>query len=480
MFLIKSDKIPLHGAADSLQGGRLENQDDFGFWDTPLGFLFIVCDGMGGGPGGKTASYLVKYEIAQALSECNPQMPREKAIKMAVSKANDALFEKMEKVPALSGMGSTFVAVLINEQSAIIAHAGDSRCYRIHGKRVLYRTPDHSLVGELLRKKVLTEEQARISPQANVISRGLGSTTNHVPEIVEVPYRKGDRFILCTDGVWGSMIHKDLLKHFSEKMDCKMIVRSLSEEIDKIGVAKGGHHDNHTLGIIEMDSNSILKDRWSKWNLYILGVIAVCLLVTTFVTLALKQCGDWGKGQISASSDQVTNIASREEIIKTRGSQNDVRSRVLTESSVRAILNGKSEECQDSIKQPSETGDSYDKRSVEILQKIINRLDSMSLLKMKSAKVNPVAKKQENKVKEIKNLLKELESEIDAEHQEEVSHISQYVDKQSNEMIKIMEKNGVFCPTRPAINIMNATKKKIEELKSKLNKENYGNNKTSR
>lgn len=479
MFLIKSDKIPLHGAADSLQGGRPENQDDFGFWDTPLGFLFIVCDGMGGGPGGKTASYLVKYEIAQALSECNPQMPRDKAIRMAVSKANDALLEKMEKVPALSGMGSTFVAVLINEQSAVIAHAGDSRCYRIHGKRVLYRTQDHSLVGELLRKKVLTEEQARISPQANVISRGLGSTTNHVPEIVEVPYRKGDRFILCTDGVWGSMIHKDLLKHFSEKMDCKMIVRNLSVEIDKIGVAKGGHHDNHTLGILEMDSNSALKDRWSKWRLYILGVIAVSLLVTAFV-FALKQCDDWGKGRISASSDHVTNIASREEIIKTRGSQSEAKGRVLSESSVRAILKGKSEECQDSIKQTSETGDSYDKRSVETLQKIINRLDSMSLLKTKSAKVNPVVKKQENRVMKIRKLLKELESDIAVEYQEEVCHISQYVDKQSGAMIKIMEKDGVFCPTRPAIKIINITKKRIEELKSKLNKENYGNNKTSR
>ena len=91
MFPIFSKTISLHGAANSMQGGRKENQDDLGFIDTPLGFLFVVCDGMGGGPGGKTASAIAKQEIARHLNSCNQLTPRKQALRIAVAKANDAL-----------------------------------------------------------------------------------------------------------------------------------------------------------------------------------------------------------------------------------------------------------------------------------------------------------------------------------------------------------------------------------------------------
>ena len=214
---ITSRQISLQGVASSMQGGRTENQDDWGFADTPLGFVLVVCDGMGGGPGGKTASYLAKNEFVAALQACNSQSSPVDAVKMAVSRANDALYRKMDETPSLRGMGSTLVAVLISPKSAIVVHLGDSRCYRISNKRIAFRTGDHSLVGELVRSKALTEEQARTSPQSNVIMRGLGNTSNHVPEIEEIPYRKGDRFFLCTDGVWGIMPHDQLKQRLTSE-----------------------------------------------------------------------------------------------------------------------------------------------------------------------------------------------------------------------------------------------------------------------
>ena len=245
MNIIKSDIVSLHGAAISMIGGRPENQDDMGYLDTPLGFLIVVCDGMGGGPGGKTASYIVKNEIAGAILECSPQTPRDHALKMAAARAHQALEDKMKDDSSLSGMGSTFVAVLLNSQSAVIAHSGDSRCYRLHGKKCLFRTQDHSLVAELVRKKVMTEEDARQSPQANVITRGLGSTNNHVPEIDDIPYKKGDRFVLCTDGIWGAMQHQKLLNVLTRQKDIQKLLSDLSTQVDKIGFTKGGGHDNH-------------------------------------------------------------------------------------------------------------------------------------------------------------------------------------------------------------------------------------------
>ena len=119
MTPIQSQRYQLRGIAVSKQGGRPENQDDVGWVDTPLGFLAVVCDGMGGGPGGKTASYIAKNVFLTEMVNASPQASRVEALKRAVSKANDALYQKMDEVPSLKGMGSTLVAVLIIVQNYI-------------------------------------------------------------------------------------------------------------------------------------------------------------------------------------------------------------------------------------------------------------------------------------------------------------------------------------------------------------------------
>ena len=264
-----------------MQGGRTENQDDLGYAETPLGFLLIVCDGMGGGPGGKTASYIVKTTIIDTLSNCSAMASPADVFKMAVSKANDALEEKMVQMPELKGMGSTMVAVLINEKQATVVHLGDSRCYRLKNNKLAFRTKDHSLVGELVQNGALTEEQARTSPQSNVITRGLGSTTNHVAEIEEVPFQHGDRFVLCTDGVWGIMPHADLMMRLTSQQEISTLVKDLSAEIDKIGESHGNNHDNHTLAVIEVKKDSVKKDPMKKPTKFLLyaGVLALVVSV---------------------------------------------------------------------------------------------------------------------------------------------------------------------------------------------------------
>lgn len=276
-----SSIVPLQGAASSLIGGRPENQDDLGWVDTPLGFLLVVCDGMGGGPGGKTASYLAKTAFMQTMYGCPSQADPRETLRMAVARAEEALEQKMAEMPSLRGMGSTLVAILVSAASAYIVHLGDSRCYRLRGSKILFRTKDHSLVGELVQSKALTEEQARVSPQSNVITRGLGSTSNHVSEIDEVPYRKGDRFVLCTDGVWGIMPQTELLQRLGVMVDVANIVDNLQAEVDRRGASEGGgHHDNHTLAILEMNTDSILKDKMSKQSIILLASVGGLLLIS--------------------------------------------------------------------------------------------------------------------------------------------------------------------------------------------------------
>ena len=303
---IRSDIVAIQGYGISMIGGRPENQDDWGYTDTPLGFLLVVCDGMGGGPGGATASSMVKREIAVALRECNSSTPPDKALRMAAVRAQEALEAKMEKEPALRGMGSTFVALLVSKQSAFVAHAGDSRCYLFRGKRCIYRSQDHSLVAELVRKKALTEEEARLSPQSNVIARGLGNVSNNVPDVEELPYKKGDRFAICTDGIWGVMPHKDLLPKLSAQGQLSAIAGNLSMEVDSIGFAGGGHHDNHTLAVIEILEDSIKKSPFLSFSsisslgtqmnmrqmLYIALSVLALLAATIAVVLVIKGCGN--------------------------------------------------------------------------------------------------------------------------------------------------------------------------------------------
>lgn len=297
MVSFKSDIISINGAVISSIGGRSENQDDFCFSDTPLGFLLVICDGMGGGPGGKTASYIVKCEIAKAILNCNGTVSRQHAFRMAVSQAHDMLQRQMDANPVLVGMGSTFVAILINGNSAVIAHAGDSRCYQMRGKKCIYQSNDHSLVAELVRNKALTEEEARNSPQSNIITRGLGSVSNNVPELDEVPFRKGDRFVLCTDGIWGMMPARELKEWFLRYETPVRTVESLDAETDRLGHIKGGKHDNHTLAVIDVSTDSTLpvKNGFQIFNLdkkktyIIVGILIVAVILTIAITLVLKK-----------------------------------------------------------------------------------------------------------------------------------------------------------------------------------------------
>ena len=285
MIQIISQQYGIEGVGISMPGGRTENQDDMGYAETPSGFLIVVCDGMGGGPGGKTASYIVKKNILETFANSTAMASPGDVFKIAVEKANEELESKMAAMPELKGMGSTFVAVLFNDKEATVAHLGDSRCYRLKGNKMLFRTNDHSLVGELVRNGALTEEQARTSPQSNVITRGLGSSTEHVAEIDIVPYQKGDRFVLCSDGVWGIMSHQDLMMRFTRKDNVSNIAKDLSEEIDKIGQSQGNTHDNHTLIIVETKKDSITKDPMKTTTKAVFGVALLALVVSVIFNI---------------------------------------------------------------------------------------------------------------------------------------------------------------------------------------------------
>ena len=99
MISIVTNNYPLHGFAYSNIGGRPENQDSFAVQETPLGMLVVVCDGMGGGPGGKTASRIARTEIVNTVMAYANGASRQEALKVAIGKAHEALVKEMARIP---------------------------------------------------------------------------------------------------------------------------------------------------------------------------------------------------------------------------------------------------------------------------------------------------------------------------------------------------------------------------------------------
>lgn len=266
--------------AESRTGGRDENQDSYGYAQTAWGFLVTVCDGMGGGPGGKTASTIAVNEIVAGVEGASKDEEVSNILIKAIRRANMAIIEAGNENPSLKGMGSTATVLLLSERAAQIAFVGDSRIYQLRGKRKVFRTFDHSMVFDLVKQNVITEEQARLSAQSNIITRALGIKPDVEVDIHELPYEKGDRFVLCSDGIHGTMPEKQLLKMFVQKKPLGIVTDNVATYVDNLGRLSGQGYDNLTLAMVETKTNSILKPVMSKQTKIILVALAVFCLIS--------------------------------------------------------------------------------------------------------------------------------------------------------------------------------------------------------
>lgn len=279
--------FPAEGYAVTHIGGRKENQDSCYYLNTPFGVVITVCDGMGGMNGGKKASSLAVTKILNTFKEAQEDSDIKEIIEKAIKAANDDILAFAEDNPEFTGMGTTATVAVINDDSAILAHVGDSRIYQLRGKKKVFRTFDHSMVFDLVRRKVITEEQARLSEQSNVITRALGAkpSSELVVDIEERPYKKGDRFILCTDGFWGMFPENEFLGRVCRKRNLSLSdhILQVATEIDDAGNAKGGGHDNMTAAFVDMSRNSTRKERLSMRYKVVIAAVA---LIAVIIVLA--------------------------------------------------------------------------------------------------------------------------------------------------------------------------------------------------
>ena len=178
---------------------RPSNEDAFGY-SIEHG-VFMVCDGMGGAAAGEIASSLAVDEVMRLLTDRAAGAPLDLTIDQAISAANEAIYSRSQVNPKLSGMGTTLVALVVEERRVRAVNIGDSRCYRLRKGHLEQITQDHSLVEEQVRLGRMTAAEAQRSPLRNVITRALGTQSQITPDIFELEAEPGDFFLLCSDGL---------------------------------------------------------------------------------------------------------------------------------------------------------------------------------------------------------------------------------------------------------------------------------------
>jgi protein phosphatase len=178
---------------------RPSNEDAFGY-SIEHG-VYLVCDGMGGAAAGEIASSLAVDEVMRMLTDRAADAPLERVIDQAISAANQAIYSRSQVNPKLSGMGTTLVALVVEERRVRVLNIGDSRCYRLRNSHLEQITQDHSLVDEQVRLGRMTPAEALRSPLRNVITRALGTQSQITADLFELEAEPGDLFLLCSDGL---------------------------------------------------------------------------------------------------------------------------------------------------------------------------------------------------------------------------------------------------------------------------------------
>jgi protein phosphatase len=265
---------------------RLHNEDAFRV-DGDNG-LYVVADGMGGHSHGEVASKIAVETIARTLRAPDPVRsaaipvptrattsstqttplpynpaattqpgggvglrPHSVRFRDAIRRAHDAMLNAIRDDLSLQGMGTTVAGLLVRDGIAAVAHVGDSRVYRLRGSEMRLLTRDHTWVNEQVMAGFLTEDQARTHPLRNVVTRALGGEAEVAVDVSEVELRKGDLYLICSDGLTTMLTDPEIKSRLASGKPLDEICRSLIAAANE----RGGV-DNITVVIARVQDES--------------------------------------------------------------------------------------------------------------------------------------------------------------------------------------------------------------------------------
>lgn len=203
--------------------------------------LYGVADGMGGHKGGEVASTSARDDL---LRELEGKTPSVAALSGAIEEVNRQIYHQQEHDDALTGMGTTLSVLWMSDNFVYIGHVGDSRVYLLRDGEFKQMTLDHSLVEQLVREGVLTEEEAQNHPMRNIITRAIGTDESVEVDVVVEERRKGDLWLACSDGLHGLVDDRqmrDALRQYAPEKAADVLLKAALD---------AGGRDNVTLVIV--------------------------------------------------------------------------------------------------------------------------------------------------------------------------------------------------------------------------------------
>ncbi len=237
-------------AAGLTDVGRERKHNEDRFILLPEFSVFVVADGMGGHQSGEVASRMAASSVAGYFRTRDRKGSVKDRLVAALSDANARIFARADDSRSHRGMGTTIVATAYcpNDSMLYVAHAGDSRCYRVRKSRMVQLTRDHSLLQDaLLERPDLTESDLAYLPR-NVITRALGIGPQVDLDLREEKAELGDCFLLCSDGLHGLVSDDDMVSIVADAKTlteaCKTLIRRANEN---------GGKDNITCVLIRIE-----------------------------------------------------------------------------------------------------------------------------------------------------------------------------------------------------------------------------------
>lgn len=226
---------------------RSFNEDSVAY-DSELGVL-VLADGMGGYKAGDVASsiatglvmdYLkgMMSDIALSPASAAGLSIEFMAVKTTLEKTNLAIYKTAQTDTKYNGMGTTIVLMMFHQDRATIAHVGDSRLYRLRQGRMDLLTHDHSLLQEQVERGLISNEDAKVSHNRNLVSRALGVSTEIKVEISEHRVQPNDIFLLCSDGLNDMVDDADIELALNE---LRANLPLAAQQLIQMAIDNGGH-----------------------------------------------------------------------------------------------------------------------------------------------------------------------------------------------------------------------------------------------
>ena len=235
----------------SRKGGRPKNEDRMGYCYTRGAGIFLLADGMGGHPEGEVAAQLALQSFSASFQkEAQPEVADVTAfLQTALMAAHRQILRYAIEQSILDTPRTTLVAVLVQGGCATWIHSGDSRLYLVRDGELLARTRDHSYMEQPVTEATVKKAPGRFN--RNILFTCLGSPTKPVFDVTgPVALKQGDKVMLCSDGLWGSLNDIEIVYELGQKT----VTQAAPDLVEKALAKAGNSSDNVTVIAFEWET----------------------------------------------------------------------------------------------------------------------------------------------------------------------------------------------------------------------------------